>query len=77
MLMDPIKIVRESVEARGGLDYWNSLEALEAEISAGGRTLHTCARNTGTSAGSRHQPNGEPCCCFSEITHYQDQSWLS
>ena len=34
--MDPIKIVHESVEAHGGLDYWNSLEALEAEISAGG-----------------------------------------
>jgi len=35
-VMDAIKIVRESVEAHGGLDYWNSLEALEAEISAGG-----------------------------------------
>ncbi|OGP76490.1 MAG: hypothetical protein A2V86_06740 [Deltaproteobacteria bacterium RBG_16_49_23] len=34
--MDAIKIVHESVEAHGGLDYWNSLEALEAEISAGG-----------------------------------------
>jgi len=31
-----IKIVNEAVEAHGGLDYWNSLEALEAEISAGG-----------------------------------------
>jgi len=34
--MDAIKIIQESIEAHGGLDYWNSLEALEAEISAGG-----------------------------------------
>ncbi|MBS3907233.1 MAG: hypothetical protein KGZ49_09380 [Syntrophaceae bacterium] len=34
--VDAIKIVHESVEAHGGLDYWNSLEALEAEISASG-----------------------------------------
>ncbi len=34
--LDPIKIVHESVEAHGGLDYWNSLEAIEAEISASG-----------------------------------------
>ena len=34
--MDAIKIVHESVEAHGGLEYWNSLETLEAEISAGG-----------------------------------------
>jgi len=34
--MDALKIVHESVEAHGGLDYWNSLEALDVEISAGG-----------------------------------------
>jgi hypothetical protein len=30
------QIVDEAIEAHGGLDYWNSLEALEVEISAGG-----------------------------------------
>lgn len=41
--MDPIKVVNESVEAHGGPNYWNSLEALEAEISARG-SLFTAKR---------------------------------
>ena len=31
-----IQIINESVEAHGGMDFWNSLEALDAEISASG-----------------------------------------
>ncbi len=33
---DPKQIVKEIIEVHGGLEYWNSLEALEAEISASG-----------------------------------------
>lgn len=31
-----MQIVNEAIETHGGMEYWNSLEALEAEISAGG-----------------------------------------
>jgi hypothetical protein len=31
-----MKIVNEAIEAHGGMDYWNSLEALDAEITAKG-----------------------------------------
>jgi hypothetical protein len=31
-----MKIVHEAIEAHGGMDYWNSLEALEMDISASG-----------------------------------------
>jgi hypothetical protein len=31
-----MQILHEIIEAHGGMDYWNSLEALDAEISAGG-----------------------------------------
>ncbi len=34
--VDAMKIVYEAVEAHGGMDYWISLDALEAEISASG-----------------------------------------
>ncbi len=33
---DAMQIVREAIEAHGGMDYWNSLDAVEAEISARG-----------------------------------------
>lgn len=33
---DPRKIIREVIEAHGGEDYWNRLDALDAEISASG-----------------------------------------
>jgi hypothetical protein len=35
-LVDAIKVVHEAVEAHGGMDYWNRIEALDAEISARG-----------------------------------------
>ncbi|MBI5073593.1 MAG: hypothetical protein HZB62_00240 [Nitrospirae bacterium] len=31
-----MQTVHEAIEAHGGMDYWNSLEALDVEISAGG-----------------------------------------
>jgi hypothetical protein len=31
-----VQILHEAIEAHGGMDYWNSLAALEVEISAGG-----------------------------------------
>lgn len=31
-----MQIVHEAIEAHGGMDYWNSLDALEAEISVSG-----------------------------------------
>jgi len=31
-----MRIVREAIEAHGGMDYWNSIGALEVEISASG-----------------------------------------
>jgi len=31
-----MQTVREAIEAHGGMDYWNSLEALDVEISASG-----------------------------------------
>ena len=40
-----MQIVHEAVEAHGGMSYWNSLEALEAEISARG-FLFTAERRT-------------------------------
>jgi hypothetical protein len=33
---DATRIVHEAIEAHGGMDYWNTLEALGAEISASG-----------------------------------------
>lgn len=34
--LNALQILNEAIEAHGGMDYWNSLEALDAEISAGG-----------------------------------------
>jgi hypothetical protein len=34
--LNAMQIVHEAIEAHGGMDYWNSLDALEAEISASG-----------------------------------------
>jgi len=35
-IIDPLTFIREIIEAHGGESYWNSLDALEAEISASG-----------------------------------------
>jgi len=34
--MNAMQVVREAIEAAGGMEYWNSLTAVEAEISAKG-----------------------------------------
>jgi hypothetical protein len=34
--MNAMQIVHEAIEAHGGMDYWNSLETLDVEISANG-----------------------------------------
>ena len=33
---DGMRIVGEAIEAHGGMDYWNGIEALDVEISASG-----------------------------------------
>ncbi len=34
--MNAKMIIKEVIETHGGIDYWNSLESLDAEISAAG-----------------------------------------
>lgn len=56
---DAMQIVHEAIEAHGGMDYWNSLEALNVEISADG-FLFTAKRRPVLRRVRMRAATGEP-----------------